>query len=143
MPPSQLFLAQGIAFGVGVSLTFLPTMTVIPEHFSKRSPAVMMFVCAGGYLGALVFPILLNQLFYRPDYGFAKAVQITGGIIGGLSIIGCLLMRSPQVQVTSRRFGWSTKMVRIHGDDEVKQKGWGKVIVGCVKDAPFIIYFFS
>lgn len=52
----------------------------------------MSIVAAGSSLGAIIHPIMLNNLFIR--IGFHNAVLASAGMNTGLLIIACLLMRT-------------------------------------------------
>ncbi|KAF9240049.1 MFS general substrate transporter [Melanogaster broomeanus] len=58
----QIFLAQGIGMGVGMGLLFLPAISVTSHYFRRRRTAAMGVVLAGSSLGAVIYPIMLNNL---------------------------------------------------------------------------------
>lgn len=51
----QVFLTQSVGMGVGLSLVYLPTMTVVSQHFRKHRALAMGIVTASAPLGAIVF----------------------------------------------------------------------------------------
>ncbi|KAJ3574979.1 hypothetical protein NP233_g1396 [Leucocoprinus birnbaumii] len=71
----QNFLAQGVGHGIGAGLMRALAMSI---------------VAAGSSLGAIVHPIMLNNLFEK--IGYRKAVQASAGMVTGLLVIACLLM---------------------------------------------------
>ncbi|KAJ7347874.1 MFS general substrate transporter [Mycena albidolilacea] len=89
----QVFLAQGIANGVGSAMTYVPCVAVVSHHFQKRRALAMTIVASGSSLGAVIHPIMLNHTL-RSQLGFGNAVRASAGLIGGLLIISCLLMRT-------------------------------------------------
>jgi hypothetical protein len=52
----------------------------------------MTFVAAGSSLGAIVHPIMLNNLF-ASHLGFQGAVRASAGLVTGVLFIACLLLR--------------------------------------------------
>lgn len=80
----KLFLAQGIAMGLGNGCLFCPCMATLSTYFSKkRSLAIGMAAC-GTATGGLVFPSMMRSLL--PRVGFAWTVRAMGFIC-----VGCLL----------------------------------------------------
>jgi hypothetical protein len=50
----------------------------------------MSIAAAGSSVGAIVYPIMLNNLFQT--LGYANAVRANAGMMTGLLVIACLLM---------------------------------------------------
>jgi len=76
----QIFLAQAVCFGVGVSCCFYPCLSAISHWFFKRRGFAISIAVAGSSLGGIFWPILMNNLFERKDIGFAWACRIAGFI---------------------------------------------------------------
>ncbi|KAJ6590868.1 major facilitator superfamily domain-containing protein [Mycena sp. CBHHK59/15] len=89
----QVFLAHGIANGIGAGMTYVPCVAVISHHFQKRRALAMTVVASGSSLGAVIHPIMLNNTLNGP-LGFANAVRASAGLISGLLLIACCLMRT-------------------------------------------------
>ncbi|KAJ6551939.1 MFS general substrate transporter [Mycena capillaripes] len=89
----QVFLAQGVANGIGVGMTYVPCVAVISHHFQKRRALAMTIVASGSSLGAVVHPIMLNRLLHS-HVGFGNAVRASAGLISGLLLIACFLMHT-------------------------------------------------
>jgi len=53
----------------------------------------MTFVIAGSSMGAIIHPIMLNNLLNGP-VGFANGVRASAGFVSGLLFIACLCMRT-------------------------------------------------
>ncbi|KAG1776340.1 major facilitator superfamily domain-containing protein [Suillus placidus] len=100
---SLIFLSQGIGFGIAIGLTNVPSITVVSHHFQRRRAFAMGIVVAGASLGAILHPIMLNNLI-NGRLGFANGVRASAGLIGGLLFIANLLMRTrlpPQPKAVS------------------------------------------
>ncbi|KAJ7214882.1 major facilitator superfamily domain-containing protein [Mycena pura] len=87
-----IFLAQGLGVGLGAGMTYVPTVAVVSHYFQKRRALAMSIVVAGTPMGALVHPIMLNNTL-RGHLGFGNAVRASAGLVSGLLLIACLLMR--------------------------------------------------
>lgn len=86
----QNFLAQGVGLGIGAGLMYVPSLAVVSHYFHRRRALAMAIVASGSSLGAVVHPIMLNNLFVK--LGYRKAVQVSAGTVTGILIIACLLM---------------------------------------------------
>ncbi|KAJ8586712.1 MFS general substrate transporter [Rhizopogon salebrosus TDB-379] len=95
----QIFLAQGIGMGIGMGLLFLPAISVTSHYFRKRRAAAMGVVLSGSSLGAVIYSIMLNNLF-NGSAGFAWGVRAAGFIDLGLLITANLIMKT---RLPSRR----------------------------------------
>lgn len=99
----QIFLSQGIGFGVAIGLTNVPAIAVVSHHFQRRRAVAMGIVVAGASLGAILHPIMLNNLI-NGRLGFTNGVRASAGLISGLLLIANLLMRTrlpPQPKAVS------------------------------------------
>lgn len=85
-----MFLAQSIGHGLGAGLMYVPSLAVLSHYFVRRRAMAMSIVATGAALGAVVHPIMLNNLFER--IGFANTVRASAGLITGLLLLACLLM---------------------------------------------------
>ncbi|KAI0779973.1 MFS general substrate transporter [Fomes fomentarius] len=90
----QILLSQGIASGLGQGMLYIPTLAVISHYFQRRRALAMTIVATGSSLGAVVHPIMLNNLLNNPSVGFATAARANAGMITGLLFIACLLTRT-------------------------------------------------
>ncbi|KAJ7179763.1 major facilitator superfamily domain-containing protein, partial [Mycena filopes] len=88
----QVFLAQAVASGIGQSLLFLPSLSIIPQHFKRNRAFATGVGVSGASLGGVVWPILLNQLIKRTS--FENAVRVTGATTGALLVIANLVMKT-------------------------------------------------
>jgi hypothetical protein len=71
----------------------IPSIAVISQHFRRKRTLIMAFIAAGSSLGAIVHPIMLNNLLNSP-VGFANSVRASAGMVSGLLLIACLCMRT-------------------------------------------------
>ncbi|KAJ7089481.1 mycorrhiza-upregulated monocarboxylate permease [Mycena crocata] len=56
----QIFLAQAVGMGIGLGLTFLPTISIVVHHFNRHRGLASGIVLSGSSIGATFFPIMLK-----------------------------------------------------------------------------------
>ncbi|KAJ6626626.1 major facilitator superfamily domain-containing protein [Mycena sp. CBHHK59/15] len=108
----QIFLAQALGAGLGAGTLYVPSVAVVSHYFQKRRALAMYIVASGSSLGAVIHPIMLNNTL-RSHLGFGNAVRASAGLVSGLLLIACLLMRPrlpppkshPQFWKSLTRFG--------------------------------------
>ncbi|KAJ7468246.1 major facilitator superfamily domain-containing protein [Mycena galericulata] len=88
----QVFLAQAVASGIGQSLLFLPSLSIIGQHFKRHRALATGIGVSGASLGGVIWPIVLNQLSQRTS--FQNAVRATGAVAGTLLIIANIVMKT-------------------------------------------------
>ncbi|KAI0766850.1 MFS general substrate transporter [Trametes elegans] len=88
----QIILSQGIGIGIGGGLMYIPSVAVVSQYFHKRRAIAMTIVASGSSLGSIVHPIMLNNTLDK--LGFAVAARANAGLLAGLLLIACLLMRT-------------------------------------------------
>ncbi|KAJ7855417.1 MFS general substrate transporter [Mycena leptocephala] len=114
----QMFLAQGIGMGLGAGIVYIPSVAIISHYFHKRRALALSIVASGSSLGAVIHPIMLNNTLHS-SLGFGTAVRASAGLISGLLLIACLIMRprlpptqnAPEFWQSLRRFGHDTPYV--------------------------------
>lgn len=90
---SKVFLSQGIGAGLGAGITYVPSVAVVSHYFSKRRALAMTIVASGSSVGSVIHPIMLNHTL-GTRLGFGNAVRASAGLVGGLLLVACLLMRT-------------------------------------------------
>jgi MFS family permease len=91
-PSSKVFLSQAIGAGIGAGMIYVPSVSIVSQYFRKRRSTMMSFVAAGSSLGSVIHPIMLNNTLGK--IGFANATRANAGLVAGLYLISCLLMRT-------------------------------------------------
>lgn len=96
--------------GLGIGLTFLPSLSVVGHHFRRRRALAVGIVISGASAGGIVFPIMLNRcaislcalcrtdqhvrLLEDRTVGFANAVRASGAVVGACLLLANGLMRT-------------------------------------------------
>lgn len=85
-------LTVGVLAGVGTSLIFTPAVSAIGHFFLQKRGSATGLAAAGGSLGGIIFPLMLQSLL--PKVGFAWATRILAFILAALCLVAVLLVRS-------------------------------------------------
>lgn len=88
----QIFLAQGIGFGLGAGGLFTTCMVCAGQWFQRRRGLALGIVSCGSSLGGVVFPVFVNRVMAR--VGFYGTVRYIALLIGILLAATCFLVKS-------------------------------------------------
>ncbi|OSD00871.1 MFS general substrate transporter [Trametes coccinea BRFM310] len=72
----QLYLTQGLLYGIGSSMYYFPIMSLTPAYFDRNRGAAMGIVLAGSGVGGLVLSPVFHVLLTR--IGIRWALRILG-----------------------------------------------------------------
>ena len=89
----QIFLCQGLYTGFGFGLVFMPGVKIISSCFEKKRSLALAVSAAGGGMGSLVFPAILQYL--APVIGFPWAIRCSAAVMLVISIVANLFLRPP------------------------------------------------
>ncbi|OGM42551.1 MFS transporter (Mch2) [Aspergillus bombycis] len=85
----QLFLTQGILFGMGVGFLFIPTAAVVPQWFTTKRSLASGISLSGAGLGGLIYSLATNAMIR--NLGLQWAFRILG-ILGFIVNTTCTLL---------------------------------------------------
>lgn len=88
----HFIIVFGILGGIGASLIFTPAFAAIGHFFLEKRANATGIAAAGGSVGGIVFPLMLQDLL--PRVGFAWATRIMGFIFIFCTAIAIALIRS-------------------------------------------------
>ena len=96
----QLFLSQGLMFGLGVAFAYLPAVTISRQYFgSRRHGLANGLVVSGGALGGCILPYIVRRLMV--DMALAKTFRTLGYISAGV-LVPCTMILKPREQPALR-----------------------------------------
>ncbi|KAI9461507.1 MFS general substrate transporter [Russula earlei] len=72
----QAFLAQGVCFGIGAGMLFVPSIAVVSTYFDKHRSLAVGITASGSGLGGVIYPALFHSL--QPRIGFPWTTRIIG-----------------------------------------------------------------
>lgn len=88
----HFMLAFAVLGGVGGSLLFTPAVSAVGHYFLVKRGAATGLAAAGGSLGGIIFPLMLQSLI--PQLGWGWSLRIMGFILLALCMIAIVLIRS-------------------------------------------------
>ncbi|XP_056628148.1 monocarboxylate transporter 7 [Triplophysa dalaica] len=86
---NQMYLTIGIVAGLGYCLTFLPTVTILSQYFSKRRSVVTAMASTGESFAIFAFAPAFTALKYH--IGWRYTLVVIGTLQGIIIICGALL----------------------------------------------------
>ncbi|GAA5864876.1 hypothetical protein JCM3774_004258 [Rhodotorula dairenensis] len=141
----QILLAQSVCMGLSLGIMFSPCLSILGTYFRRKRAFVVGVAASGTAIGAVVFPVLLGQLFEKQ--GFPTAIRAAGFLMLALLIVANLTIRPRQVAAPSAdaaataadKPSLTTVLVRIVRDPAawIVMLGVFGVYVGC-----FIVLFY-
>lgn len=102
----HLLLSQGIAFGVGMGLSFNSTVGVVAQWFHRRRSFANSLSTAGSGLGGLIYSLATNAIIENISLAWAfRILAILSFFVNGVC---CLLMRDRNKAIGSvlSAFSW-------------------------------------
>lgn len=97
----QLFLSQGLMFGLGVAFAYLPAVTISRQYFgSGRHGLANGLVVSGGAVGGCILPYIVRELMAA--LGLAQTFRILGYISAGV-LLPSIMMLKPRTGTSSLR----------------------------------------
>lgn len=88
----QLFLSQGVLFGLGMGMLFLPSYGVISQWFTRRRALANGIGMAGAGLGGFVYSLSAGAIIR--NLGIDWAYRILAIVSAMVNIVCALLMRT-------------------------------------------------
>ncbi|WZH47308.1 major facilitator superfamily domain-containing protein [Fusarium acuminatum] len=96
---SLLFLSQGVLFGIGMGLLFLPSYGIISQWFTRRRALANGIAIAGAGLGGLTYSLATGCIIRNMGLGWAYQIL---AIVSAVANIICTLLIRTRYESQSR-----------------------------------------
>ena len=103
----QLFLTQGVMFGLGIGLIFIPTLPLISQWFSSKRALANGLAASGTGLGGVILSNTTRVIIERVSLKWA---YIINGLISLAVLIPCIILiksRSKLIDAKFETLKWS------------------------------------
>ncbi|KAK6384340.1 hypothetical protein LTS17_001903 [Exophiala oligosperma] len=87
----HLFLTQGLLFGMGLGMMFIPTTAVVPQWFTTKRSLASGISVSGAGLGGLMYSLVAEALIRQ--LGLVWAFRILGVLAFAVNVSCVLLIR--------------------------------------------------
>ncbi|KAK7686188.1 hypothetical protein QCA50_010408 [Cerrena zonata] len=85
----SLILLQGVGFGIGGGMLYMPVINLLSEWFVQRRGLAGGIIFAGSGVGGFAFPLMVNALLGKVGFRWTLRIWALGSaILAGLAILG-------------------------------------------------------
>jgi len=106
----QLFLSQGICFGLGMGFMFVASVGIVPQWFTTRRSLANGFSTCGSGLGGLIYSLATGAMI--PAIGLAWTFRVLGIVACVVNTICSLLLRDRNKAVGSSQLSFDHQLFR-------------------------------
>lgn len=100
----QLFMSQGLTFGLGLAFVYMPTTTISRQFFGARIHGIANgIIISSGALGGCVLPYCVDLMMAK--YGLANTFRILGYIAIGVLVPSIFFLKPRTSQDSRKRRG--------------------------------------
>ena len=71
-------LCQGVYGGLATGFLYSPAAAIVGHYFHKKRPMAMGIITSGSALGAILYPIILDQMLHHQNIGFGWTQRTIG-----------------------------------------------------------------
>ncbi|KAI9732478.1 MAG: hypothetical protein M1818_007516 [Claussenomyces sp. TS43310] len=104
----QLFLSQGVCFGMGMGFLFVGSVGIIPQWFTKRRSFANSIGTSGSGIGALMYSLATNAMIQ--SIGLGWAFRILAILSFSVNSICTILIRDRNEAVGARQVPLDRKL---------------------------------
>lgn len=106
----QLFLSQGVCFGIGMGFLFVGSVGIVPQWFTTRRSLANGFATCGSGLGGLVYSLATGAMI--ESIGLAWAFRVLGILACVVNTICALLIRDRNKAIGSSQLAFDGKLFK-------------------------------
>nr|CEG05499.1 unnamed protein product [Fusarium clavum]CEG05951.1 unnamed protein product [Fusarium clavum] len=105
----QLFLSQGVLFGIGMGLLFLPSYGIISQWFMRRRALANGIAIAGAGLGGLTYSLATGEIIRSMGLDWAYRIL---AIVSAVTNITCTLLIRTRYTSQATRLAFDIKLLQ-------------------------------
>jgi MFS family permease len=130
----QLFLSQGVCFGIGMGFLFVGSVGIIPQWFTTHRSLANGISAAGSGLGGLVYSLATGALI--PKVGLAWTFRIMCFLAFGVNLVCSLLLKDRNSKVGASLAAFDVKLFR-------RKEFWALLGFGVFSMFGYVVLLFS
>ena len=88
----HLYLTQGLLVGLGVGFTYIPSIAILSQWFSRRRSLANGISAAGSGIGGLIFSLAVRAAIR--NISPAWALRVCGLVSGSMNVLATIAIRS-------------------------------------------------
>lgn len=102
----QLYLSQGVCFGLGMGFQYISTVPIIPQWFSTRRGLAAGIAAGGSGTGGLIYSLAIDALIKQ--LGIAWTLRVLAAVQATVNTVCALLIRdrNRQIGTSLASFRW-------------------------------------
>ncbi|KAF3392496.1 putative transporter MCH2 [Penicillium rolfsii] len=106
----HLFLTQGLVFGMGLGLIFIPVAAVVPQWFTTKRSLASRISLAGAGLGGAVYSLAASAMIR--NLGLRLTYRIMGSIAFVVNTSCTLLIRDRSRAIGSKQLAFDARLFK-------------------------------
>lgn len=117
----QLFLSQGVCFGLGMGFLFLGSVGVIPQWFTTRRSFANGIATAGSGVGGVIYSLASNAMIEKIGIGWA--LRILGILAFVVNFVCAMLLKDRNKAIGVKQSAFDYVLLRRY--EFLLLLGWG------------------
>ncbi|KAI9782849.1 MAG: hypothetical protein M1835_003926 [Candelina submexicana] len=106
----QLFLSQGVAFGIGMGFLFVGSVGIVPQWFLKKRSLANGFAAGGSGVGGLVYSLASNAMI--ESISLAWAFRVLGILAFVVNFVCAILIRDRNKQIGAAQLAFDHRLFK-------------------------------
>jgi MFS family permease len=130
----QLFLSQGLCFGLGLGFLFVVSVGIVPQWFKARRSLANGVAAAGSGFGGLAYSLAAGAMI--PRLGLPWAFRVLAVVSFVVNFVCAILLRDRNAQVGSSLAAFDVRLFR-------GAEFWGLLGFGFFSMLGYVVLLFS
>jgi MFS family permease len=117
----QLFLSQGVCFGLGMGFLFVGTVGIVPQWFTKRRSLANGMATSGSGIGGLVYSLATNAMI--ESIGLGWAFRVLGILAFAVNFVCAILIKDRNKAIGASQLAFDYTLFK--KNEYLLMLGWG------------------
>jgi MFS family permease len=130
----QLFLSQGVCFGIGMGFLFVGSVGITPQWFTTHRSLANGIAAAGSGLGGLVYSLATGALI--PKLGLAWTFRVMCFLAFGVNLVCSILLKDRNSKVGASLAAFDVRLFK-------RKEFWALLGFGVFSMFGYVVLLFS